>query len=394
MSTDPTRLLERGDVSPAERALLELGRSTPPVAYDAAAGEARLLASLAALGAAQAAEGGSHGLRAHGAAELARGHGLGALRESSAAWLAKIGTKLWLVALAGSGVIGVGVLFHAGAALPPARSPAASVELASSQRTGALPASREQLPSASTRGEHVPSAANRGGLVRTGGARSADDVRMGAGPADEAENAPTRAAPLDALEAGSVGATRHRDRRADSSAASPAPAGRRRAALSTKPKGAAKGSPHAGEPVPLGTMGAVSSDARGEPSAAPARPTHPRAADEPAVGPFATPLAPAPAQPSERAQRTRGATETLRELAAIARARSLVERDPEAALRLLERQRQEFPQPMFAEERAALAVIALGRAGRRALVREQAAVFLRRYPNGPFSDAVRASVPH
>ncbi len=74
----------------------------------------------------------------------------------------------------------------------------------------------------------------------------------------------------------------------------------------------------------------------------------------------------------------------------MALARSLVERDPDAALELLEKLRHDHPSGYFVEERQALIVLALSRAGHQSAAREQAAAFLRAYPNGPFSDRVRA----
>jgi hypothetical protein len=82
--------------------------------------------------------------------------------------------------------------------------------------------------------------------------------------------------------------------------------------------------------------------------------------------------------------------ELLNEVRAVALARSLVERDPDAALELLDKTRREHPSGYFVEERQALTVLALVRSGRQAAAREQAAAFLRTYPNGPFSDRVRA----
>jgi hypothetical protein len=83
-------------------------------------------------------------------------------------------------------------------------------------------------------------------------------------------------------------------------------------------------------------------------------------------------------------------TDLLSEVRAVALARTLVERDPEAALELLDKTRREHPGGYFVEERQALIVVALSRSGRQAAAREQAAAFLRAYPNGPFSDRVRA----
>ncbi len=104
------------------------------------------------------------------------------------------------------------------------------------------------------------------------------------------------------------------------------------------------------------------------------------AASAPPAPQVAQPPQPLPQKPAE----------LLNEVRAVALARSLVERDPDAALDLLDKTRREHPTGYFVEERQALTVLALARSGRQAAAREQAAAFLRTYPNGPFSDRVRA----
>jgi hypothetical protein len=80
----------------------------------------------------------------------------------------------------------------------------------------------------------------------------------------------------------------------------------------------------------------------------------------------------------------------LTEIRGIALARSLLARDPQAALDVLEKVRRDYPRGYFVEERQALTVLALARVGRPSDARDQGAAFLRAYPNGPFSDQVRA----
>jgi len=87
------------------------------------------------------------------------------------------------------------------------------------------------------------------------------------------------------------------------------------------------------------------------------------------------------------------ATDSLSELRAIAVARNLLDRDPEAALGVIDKLRRDYPRGYFVEEREALAVLALARAGQTGAARQQAAAFLRVFPNGPFSDRVRAVLP-
>jgi hypothetical protein len=86
-------------------------------------------------------------------------------------------------------------------------------------------------------------------------------------------------------------------------------------------------------------------------------------------------------------------TDSLSELRAVAEARNLLDRDPQAALGVLDKLRRDVPRGYFVEERQALTVLALAGAGQTGAARQQAAAFLRVFPNGPFSDRVRAVLP-
>jgi hypothetical protein len=79
-----------------------------------------------------------------------------------------------------------------------------------------------------------------------------------------------------------------------------------------------------------------------------------------------------------------------REVAAMARLRALAATDPSAAVRLSRQIAGEFPDGMLGEERDALAVVALARAGRGDEARASAARYVRRYPRGPHLARVRA----
>ena len=80
------------------------------------------------------------------------------------------------------------------------------------------------------------------------------------------------------------------------------------------------------------------------------------------------------------------------ELRAIAQAKSLSVRDPSAALRLLEQMRADFPRGYFLEERDALTILALVRAGQSVRAQREAHGFLERYPDGTHSDQVRRAL--
>ena len=97
-------------------------------------------------------------------------------------------------------------------------------------------------------------------------------------------------------------------------------------------------------------------------------------------------------QPARSPVETATATDPRAELRALARAKALSVRDPQAALLLLEQIRVQFSQGYLGEERAALTILALVRSGQSARARQQAADFLERYPNGPHSDGVRRAI--
>ena len=75
---------------------------------------------------------------------------------------------------------------------------------------------------------------------------------------------------------------------------------------------------------------------------------------------------------------------------AIAQARRLLSRDPNAALLLLDRVGRLHPAGYFVEEREALRILALMSLGQTDRARRRAEAFLRVYPHSPFADRVRA----
>jgi hypothetical protein len=86
------------------------------------------------------------------------------------------------------------------------------------------------------------------------------------------------------------------------------------------------------------------------------------------------------------------AADSINELRGIASARSLIERDPAAALVILQRLSRVHPNGYFVEERAALTVLALAASDDEEAARKQAAKFLKTYPASPFADRVRHAV--
>ena len=116
------------------------------------------------------------------------------------------------------------------------------------------------------------------------------------------------------------------------------------------------------------------------PSNVPARPSTPR-------------FAPAESEAArdEPEPTTPAASEAVAEMRGIAAARDRLDKAPNGALAALAQVKREHPRGYFVEERLALSVLALARMGSTGLAREKAAAFIRTYPNGPYTDKVRAS---
>lgn len=81
-----------------------------------------------------------------------------------------------------------------------------------------------------------------------------------------------------------------------------------------------------------------------------------------------------------------------REIAQLVRIRALLEREPAAAYRLARRSEREFPRGILAQERQALAIVALASTGAKERAREQARAFFARYPNSPLRATVDAAL--
>jgi hypothetical protein len=307
MSSEPVRLLEGTDASDVERALLRVGRSRAPVAYDVEAGAARFRTQLAAFAAAGA---------------VAAGAGLGASRAAfrGKALLSKLAFKIVIGLMAGGVFAGAGVVAGMHMAKAPAHidaSPAAS-------KADAVVAAHPSPPAPPTVQAPPPvTSVDSLAVARTQSAGPRPPHEVSRRASTQAVHA--FAAPTDTAEV-------HDDR--------------------------------VDEPHATATTAAIATQPRADDA--------PRAAEPP-------PSAPPSARP-----------ELLSEVRAVALARSLVERDPDAALDLLDKLRRQRPTGYFLEERQALTVLALSRAGHQNAARQQAAAFLRAYPNGPFSDRVRA----
>jgi hypothetical protein len=124
-------------------------------------------------------------------------------------------------------------------------------------------------------------------------------------------------------------------------------------------------------------------------------PTQPQAAPAAtAPAPIVTVVAPVAEPPSPPEQRaivseklapnpTPATRSSRREIDQLVRIRTLLESDPTAAYRLARRSQQEFPQGVLSEERQALEILALVKAGSANTAERKLRQFLARYPESP-----------
>lgn len=80
------------------------------------------------------------------------------------------------------------------------------------------------------------------------------------------------------------------------------------------------------------------------------------------------------------------------EMELVARARAASRDNPRRALALAEEARRRFPRGILAEERDAIAILALAALDRDDEARRRGERFLARYPEGPFSDRVAHAI--
>ena len=317
MSRAPVRLLEQGNHSGHERALLQSAFASVPIEYDVDEGAGRFRTALAALSAAGATAATVHGIKATGASAAA-----------GKAVLIKLAAKLLLGVMMGACVAGGGLF--AGILLARHRSP---VETSPAQTAAAESPRR------------APAVPLGSSSVETSAAPPLPPAAMAAGPG---------AAPI----------TKH-------------PAAGRARSDSSRP------STESVATTSVANEAKATSDTLGTPTALTTLAT-----SEPAQSRQAQSRSAQSAQ--QEAERPAAVDHPLTEVAAIAMAKDLVERDPEAALKVLDDLRRNHPMGYFVEERQALTVLALAGAGRTAAARQQAQAFLRAFPNGPFSDRIRA----
>lgn len=81
-----------------------------------------------------------------------------------------------------------------------------------------------------------------------------------------------------------------------------------------------------------------------------------------------------------------------REMGMLAMAQRVLQTDPERALRLARQGEQEFSGSMFTQERQQVLLLALIQLGRVPEAKRLALPYLKRYPNGPFSDRLRRAL--
>jgi hypothetical protein len=355
----PVRLLDEAGLTAAERSLLE-DISRPAVEYDVARGAVRFRATLVTLGALGVA------------ATVAK-------TASASAFRSFLGLKLaiWMVipsVVAGAAV----VVLVAGPDAPVASAPVRRTAVRAAS-AGHEPAHEEAPTAVEARPhEEAPSVARAPSVA--------------AAPAHE--EAPTA---VDTPPVAAPGAGRGESAPASSQRRS-LPAARAVASREGAPLADSRLADSRVERVELeetdDSRPAATAAERSVPEA-PANPAAPR--DEASEAPR-RPAQPARATAAPREQAVQPApaasaappSDTVREMQGIVRARALLATDPAAALAALEAVRRAYPQGFFVEERRALTIFALRRAGNLAAAKAQAASFLKRYPDGPFTDKVRA----
>ena len=141
-----------------------------------------------------------------------------------------------------------------------------------------------------------------------------------------------------------------------------------------------------------------SSELRAVMPAQPKQEAPPPPAAEPARQSPEAPTAAAPVEPAAEASATDApphetpAKSSRREIAQLIRIRSLLSRDPAAALRLAERSEREFPSGLLSEERRALAIVALAKTGARESAAVKAREYFARYPQSPMRGLIEAEL--
>jgi len=92
-----------------------------------------------------------------------------------------------------------------------------------------------------------------------------------------------------------------------------------------------------------------------------------------------------------RPKRT-GPADTQREIAHMAKLRSVAQQDPGRALRMVKAGRRRFPSGLFAQERDAIEVLSLAELGRDARAQTKGASFLRNHPQSAFVSRVKKAL--
>ncbi len=123
---------------------------------------------------------------------------------------------------------------------------------------------------------------------------------------------------------------------------------------------------------------------------APPAPKAPEPEAPPAVEPSA---APPPAAPSASAKPQAQKPTLAEEVRQLAEVRALAASDPGGAARKADEGHKRFAGGMLYQEREAVAITSLAKAGRGAEARSRATRFLAQFPRSPFADQVRAVAP-
>jgi len=122
-------------------------------------------------------------------------------------------------------------------------------------------------------------------------------------------------------------------------------------------------------------------------------PVQPSPTPEPSPKVEAPPPAPAPPAPSVSAKPQSTKPTLAEEVKHLAEVRALATGDPAGAARKADEGHKRFSGGMLYQEREAVAITALARAGRAGEAKARAGRFLSQFPKSPFADQVRAAAP-
>lgn len=181
--------------------------------------------------------------------------------------------------------------------------------------------------------------------------------------------------------------------------AAPAPAARTATKTETAPAAAAAIAPSANDVVASGTNSAAPAHALAAPAVRPATQASPVVAERSPVASSSSRRAAASSQRNADTSRGKatitasaGPARTISEVELLRSAQQALRARPREAFQLTEQHRQLYPTGEFAQERDALAIQALLRAGETEMARDLAVSFIKAHPSSPHAHRFREAM--